>query len=238
MKLANLTQNLRSYILGGDDFLRQTRHTKFTCAMLQSMRSGLDPNLLAREVLPKIESLERNVATVKQLWMAATTRVLVVTLLIIVARLMMLSPVSEEIWASWIVLDRICSGVCSLGLGVAVWWVGGAVSKAAWSHKKDANLGERFCEYAVLGGAGVGCEDLAASLREIRFAELRYGVDGVELRKYRFLQWFTGESDLIQGHLPRLEYIFIALDLGGFVFGGLGFVLVPFLAWIETASGT
>lgn len=238
MNLLHLSGNLRKYILGGDDFLRQTRGTKFSDAMLLSIRRGFDSPQLARDVLPGIECLERNVAAVKQLWVAGAARMITLLLLIIVARMMMLSPVSEDVWAEWIILDRLCSGACVIGTGLIGWWVLGVFRKVCWSSTRDQELGDRFCEYTVLGAAGVGCPGLSADLREIRFAELCYGVDGFDLRKRRFLQWFSRESELIQRELPRLGYFFIGLDLGGFVLGGLGFVLVPFLAWIETASGT
>ena len=238
MNLKNLSGNLRNYILTGDDFLRRTRGSQFSKAMLQSIRSGFDSPQLAREVITGVESLERNVSTIKQLWVAALVRLTTMSLLIMTARVMMLSPVTEGVWDSWVVLDRMCSGACVVGVGVIGWWAGGVFRKVGWSAQKDRDLGNRFCEYAVLGTAGVGCDVLRAELREIRLAELGRGVDGVDLRKRRFLQWFARESELIQGELPRLGYIFVGLDLAGFVIGGLGFVLVPFLAWIETASGT
>jgi hypothetical protein len=237
MSLSGIVASLSAYVLRGDDFLRHPHDDLVAIALKRSVRCGLDPMMLARESISAFESLERWASRVRALWMAASGRLFTMMMFVALARIMLLGSVSEDAWSSWIVLDRLCGGGSVVGAALIGSWLAGVFRKVSWSRDKDVGLGRLFAEYAVLGSQGVACEQLAKSLKEIRFAELRRGVDGQDLRKRVFLQRILRESDDIERQLPRLGYIFIAVDLGGFVLGGLGFVLIPFLAWIQTASG-
>ncbi len=237
LRLAELIKWMDAHLSRGEVRSSGEQNGVFASLVKQSVSAGLDVIELIRESLPILEELQRTVRQTRERWVAVGLRVAGILLLVAVARIFMLADVSDESFLSWIFLDRVCGG-CAIAAAVLFGcWVRGFYDRSSWSEERDKRLFTWLGDYLVLRDWGGSVAELRERLRETRVGELMNGIDGQVSRKRLYLGVLTHEIDEFKRLIPKLAYISILFEWGTFFCAALGFVMIPLLAWFDTATG-
>lgn len=237
LTLRDLIKYTEAYLSRGDGSFLSGMNPGFSDLVKISVRSGIDVVELLRESLPMLEALERAVRHSRERWLGVALRVTGVLGLVVVARLCLLRELSDSVFQSWILLDRMCGGCAILAALSSGLWVRRFYALSTWTTDRDRRLVLWFRDYLTLCGSDGHLAELRVPLRAVRLAELTDGVDGQDVRKRLYLRDLTHEVDAFKRLSPRIAFLSILIEWGVFFCAALGFGLIPFLAWIETSAG-
>ena len=237
LTLRELIHRADAYMSSGNLHLASEQNLAFKCAVKNSLSAGLNAQGLLRDSLSMLEELQRIVKQIAERWAAIALRVVGIMCLVVVARVFILHDVKEDMFQSWIFLDRICGCSAMAAMLLFACWVWQRYNKSSWNHAQDKKLQLWFADYLLLRDLEGQVPELSKSLRESRLAEITNGVDGQAVRKRLYLRHLAHHTDGFKRSLPQLAYVSILIEWGAFFCAALGFVLIPLLAWIDSASG-
>ena len=245
-RLQSLTQSpnfgqildqLQLFLIQGDSYLRANREMEVVKLLIGSKRQGLDVAALIHRCMPDLQNIHRLKNRLQSLWAAAFYRMISILVLLLVVRMALLFDIDPWCWSSWFVVDRVCSALGVLSFIVFAAWGAHRYVRRGWCKEKEQGIWQVLQEYAQMRSIEVRDANVARELRDIRRSEVRFGIDGRMARDRLLRGQFLRVLDEIELELSRLGIVFLGLELTAFAVGAVGFNLVPFLAWAESASG-
>lgn len=236
MRLLSVYQCVQEYQNEGHGFLRRYRGNSLIEAILAGQFAGLDTMLQVRLCLVDVETLNRLVRQLRSIRFGVQLRVLAIVIVAFMIRLFLLFSISDEQWSLWLQPDRAaCIALAVIFCCLIFLWF-----RQEQIHGEERATGtflsEWFQDYVQLSPRGGGDLLLAHKLRLARIAEITEGTDRIEVCQRFYLQALAERVFGLRRHLDRWPMIMMIVELAVFLvcFGGL--VLVPFVAWLETAS--
>ena len=232
-----ILDQLQLFLAQGDSYLRANRDMEVVKLLISAKRQGLDVSALIQRCMPDLQNIYRLKNRIQSLWTVAFYRIFSILVLLVVVRMALLFDMDRWHWSSWLGVDRVCSALGVLSFISLAAWGAHRCLRRGWCKEKEHGIWQGLQEYAQMGSIGVRDSNIARDLREIRRGEVRFGIDGKMARDRLLRSQFLSIADEIELELSRLGLVFLGLELTSFAVGALGFNLVPFLAWAESASG-
>lgn len=236
--LKDLISGMRQYALRGEQFIRFAPKSNLSLLLKNSQRQGMDTMRLVGLVIMPLEDISRLASELNAAARSLIVRLVAIVFLVGAARLLMLSGMDDEIWSHWIVMDRLCGTAFLAIAAILIFFVWRKVRTMVWSETDQRRLCEWFSDFIVLRQQGGAVLDLALDLREIRMSELRHGTEGQISRERLYLAYLSDWFFRLRRTQVRWPYLVMMIDMVAFLVCLGGLAVIPFMAWVETASGT
>lgn len=232
-----ILDQLQLFLTQGDSYLRANREVEVVKLLIGAKRQGLDVAALIQRCMPDLQNIDRLKNRLQTLWAAAFYRIFSILVLLVVVRMALLFDIDSWHWSSWLGVDRVCSALGILSFFAFAAWGTHRYLRRGWCKEKEQWIWQVLQEYVQMGSIEVRDANVARDLMDIRRGEVRFGIDGRMAGDRLLRGQFLRFVDEIELELSRLGLVFLGLELVSFAVGAVGFNLVPFLAWAESASG-
>lgn len=224
-------------MLEGDEYLRaHKRESSISKSMIAGIRRGRDVLRLAELGFPHIEELGRFATEMRSTKLSLFVRGFIILTLVVLLRVFFILSVDDGVWNDWMIVDRAGVALSVFILCAGIFISTPAISEMGWTLKQDTKLQIWFQDYMLLSEIGSQHLGLVEKLRSIRVAEIRAGVDGQQSRERLYIGLVLGLCRSMRRKQTRWPYVVMMFDLVVFSWGLAGFVLIPFIAWLESSS--
>lgn len=208
----------------------------FSGILRQATRRGQDVLGLAESAVPILEELRGLTRDLRSSERGLLLRGASIFFMVVILRWFLIMGVNDSIWLNWLVVDKLalCMGAVFVFVGAA--FLFDYVRNGPEWQNLDARLKAWFASYMNLDCQCTEDLGLSARLREIRMAELRCGLDGLPLRRRIYLGYIRALCMTFRRKRDKWPYLLLAVDMALFTIGVGGALVVPFIAWLESAA--
>ncbi len=224
------------YLNEGDGCLRRNRGQRVVEAIIAGQMSGLDVMSQLRMCMGEIETSSRLMRQLRAVRLGMIARLIVILLASLAVRCLLLLAIPDVSWVDLALADRAAWGALTLVSCCLIY---------LWHHWEQTSGNKRtvekfleiwFQDYMVLSPVGAGDHGLGQKLHAARIGEIIEGIDSLPLCRQLYLQTLSDRVYELRCQLDRWPMIIMSIEMAFFVLCSGGLVLIPFVAWLETAS--
>jgi len=236
-KLNELLRDCGQFVSRGEGFLRDCPTSAISKVMISLNRYGIDCQKAVASIMEELRGIVRSRDDFRRSWLVLLGRITIILGFSLVMRRFFLSAMSRETWVQWMDVDYLAVLVGALCISILLFWSLHRYIAFGWDREHELRLWRVFLDFVSCGQFGTTCPVVGPRLEEIRRNELETGIDGRHARETLLRERLLEMNVRLKEEIEAMALIGVAIELSSFLFGHLGFSLVPFLAWIASASG-